>query len=224
MSRITKSLLFIFIALLSVSFGEDREWVKNFYFKEAQPVVLRDPLLCQFGVAADDEKALRVVHLHDLVNMHGHLCPEVMSAYLIPKIVIGKLYSREEVPLVGDIKMTTPSYGGLYDEVAVTLRLENDSHHGPQTWFKSDNQEKGDSFSFSFERISNSTAVEVTFDKKSFLKKHVDIKAYRKLKSKILKDKASKEEKEEFTAKLRKMMDDLYKNRDDIFTTKMAGK
>lgn len=224
MIRITKSLLFLLFALISFSFGEDREWVKNFYFKDAQPIVLRDPLLHQFGVAADDEKALRVVHLHDLVNMHGHLCPEVMSAYVIPTMVIEKLYSREEVPLVGDIKMTTPSYDGLYDEVASALRLESDSHHGPQTWFKSDNQEKSDVLTFVFDRISNSTTVEVTFDKKSFLKRHVDMKAYRKLKSKILAGKASKEEKEEFASKLKKMMDDLYRNRDDIFAIKMAGK
>jgi hypothetical protein len=206
--------------LAVVSSAQDWEWVRNFRFRNAAPIRMIDPLLHTFGVAGKEESAVRMITLADLVNLHGHLCPGVLSSYLIPSAVIAELYKGGEVPRVGDITMTTPSDEGLYGDVALVLRLEDNKKHGPQTWFIDKDAGKKDASVFLFQRVGDSSAVEISFDKKAFIATHTDPKSFRALKSKVLGGNASDKEIAEFRNTVVKMVDDLYSKRETMFAAR----
>jgi hypothetical protein len=220
MARKLRIACLLVAACVAVSFGENWEWMKNFRFREVKPIVMIDPLLHTFGVCEKEESAVRMITLSDLVNVHGHLCPGVLGSFLIPRAAIGRLYEDGEVPRVGDITMTTPSAEGLYADVALVLRFENDDKHGPQTWFIDKETARKDTSVFFFKRLSDSDAVEISVDMKAFIGAHTDLKSFFALKSKVLTGDTGEKDVATFRKTVTTMVDDLYRNREKVLIVK----
>lgn len=88
------------------------------FFKEVEPIRLREPLAQTLGAFKDEDTVLEYTFI-ETVKMAGHVCPTVSAAYLGCKKALEALYP-DEIPVRGNISVTV--YGepddGVYGVMA----------------------------------------------------------------------------------------------------------
>lgn len=206
----------LFVLLLAVGISQKVRWQDNDIFEKSGKIVMLEPMLYKYGLVSCLEDGLVETSLLDQVESEGHLCPGVASSFFISKFVVNKLFEEEEIPKVGDLKLTTPLDNDFYSKVARVLRLEADKSHGKRTWFVDKRLNQSHIYVLYFERTSTGKKIKVSFDKSGFMEKHADLFEFSQLKKKVQNDKASEKEIQKFKSFLKLMIDDLVENINEI--------
>jgi hypothetical protein len=167
------------------SYGSFEKWGKKYY--QAESISIYDPRMGIFG-SVEGDKALMHINLVDIGKFSGHLCAGATSGFMITKLALQNLYARGEIPVRGDILLTTSSIAEPMEIAAYILGILEKEHHGFTRWVidKSIVSQEG-CLGFIFERISTGKKVKIVWNKAKTLKEHTgDVRSFKKLKMKTV--------------------------------------
>ena len=188
---------FLFLLAISIAFIFTGMTTMN-VVGIAGKIKIYDQLMEKYGFP---NKALMKIDLRDIAKLSGHICGGTSNGFMMTKLALKSLYGNQEIPLRGDIKLTSNSKSEPAKVAAYIIGATDQSHYEvPATWIidESIGMVPG-SVAFIFERISTGKKVKLEWDKAGTLQEHTgDLPRFKQIKLATIHGCASDDEAEEF--------------------------
>jgi len=163
-------------------------------------ITMSDPRMFQHG-NIDSEKAHMDYTVVDLSKYFGHICGGSSAGFIMTKILLERLHPNGEIPVKGDIKLTSNIQNKPMQVFAYITGIWDHKRYGEWKYWKIDKSiaEKGmpRQITMIAERISTGKKVKIVWNKGKDMKRliKVPLKEYRRIKKAVEKGTASDAEK-----------------------------
>lgn len=211
----TKKLL-ILIALIAILSAVEK-------YSEYGEIVLIDNMLYQSGFSEDTMPTVHI-NLADLAHRYGYISVEVLSAFIITKGALERLFPDEELPVRQDITITTTSDKGINRTIADILNANKDNPNLPINWIVSKDFADSLETVIIFERPSTGKKLEMRWVYERFMNANlVDSEQFNELKHKVFAGEATEEEEVRFKTLLSRMIRRTFSGQIAPFTGKILS-